>query len=178
MSSSPASMMISQSLPTAMQHPHIPYPDPQPHPGFHQPLKHSHRHHQNLQPYYVHHAPYGHPYLAKHHHPPTQQPPCQLQQQQQQQNSFPSMPAEQAPYESPTCFSADTFERSYQVGPVLGKGGFGVVYAGIRISDGRHVALKHVAKAKITEYGQVSDKFIFLKTYFCIYQSATNWKVL
>jgi hypothetical protein len=30
-----------------------------------------------------------------------------------------------------------------------------VVYAGIRISDGRHVALKHVAKAKITEYGQV-----------------------
>ena len=50
----------------------------------------------------------------------------------------------------------DVFERKYQVGPVLGKGGFGVVYAGIRNSDGLHVALKHVSKAKIFEYGQVS----------------------
>ena len=49
----------------------------------------------------------------------------------------------------------DVFERKYQVGPVLGKGGFGVVYAGIRNSDGLHVALKHVSKAKIFEYGQV-----------------------
>ena len=37
----------------------------------------------------------------------------------------------------------------------MGKGGFGVVYAGIRNSDGLHVALKHVSKAKISEYGQV-----------------------
>lgn len=49
----------------------------------------------------------------------------------------------------------DVFERKYQVGHVLGKGGFGVVYAGIRNSDGLHVALKHVSKAKISEYGQV-----------------------
>ena len=52
----------------------------------------------------------------------------------------------------------DVFERKYQVGPVLGKGGFGVVYAGIRNSDGLHVALKHVSKAKIFEYGQVSKE--------------------
>ena len=65
------------------------------------------------------------------------------------------------PTDSPVIFNNDTFERSYQVGPVLGKGGFGVVYAGIRISDGRHVALKHVAKAKITEYGQVPPFVIF-----------------
>ena len=49
----------------------------------------------------------------------------------------------------------DLFERKYQVGHVLGKGGFGVVYAGIRNSDGLHVALKHVSKTKISEYGQV-----------------------
>ena len=160
-------MMVSQSLPTSIQFPHyIPnsYPDPnhpQQHPSFHQTLKHNYRHHQN-QPYYVPHAPYVHPYLAKHHHPPpvSQQPmpQCQQQQQlqqQQQQPSYPQMPVDQAPPEIQASFNTDTFERSYQVGPVLGKGGFGVVYAGIRISDGRHVALKHVAKAKITEYGQV-----------------------
>ena len=63
----------------------------------------------------------------------------------------------------------DVFERKYQVGPVLGKGGFGVVYAGIRNSDGLHVALKHVSKAKIFEYGQVSkapDDFPYIPTIF------------
>ena len=58
----------------------------------------------------------------------------------------------------------DLFERKYQVGHVLGKGGFGVVYAGIRNSDGLQVALKHVSKAKISEYGQVN----FLLCHFLI----------
>lgn len=63
--------------------------------------------------------------------------------------------------------SADQFERQYKVGPVLGKGGFGVVYAGVRCRDGHKVAIKHVAKLKIKEWGKVRLFFSF----FQIFQS-------
>ena len=45
----------------------------------------------------------------------------------------------------------------YQVGVLLGKGGFGEVYAGTRNRDGLNVALKRLAKSKIRSFGQVSD---------------------
>uniref|UniRef100_A0A672UNC6 non-specific serine/threonine protein kinase n=1 Tax=Strigops habroptila TaxID=2489341 RepID=A0A672UNC6_STRHB len=48
----------------------------------------------------------------------------------------------------------EPLERLYRVEPLLGRGGFGSIYSGVRLSDGAPVAIKRVARERISSWGE------------------------
>ena len=68
----------------------------------------------------------------------------------------------EAPLESPTkdCQfyspSTSSFDSLYSLTCQVGRGGFGVVYEGLRKEEGGTVAVKYVWKDRVRRWGQVS----------------------
>nr|CAB3264885.1 serine/threonine-protein kinase pim-3-like [Phallusia mammillata] len=54
----------------------------------------------------------------------------------------------------------EPFEKTYQVGKVLGSGGFGVVYSGVRLIDNMPVAIKHIARSRVKVWGQINGQSV------------------
>ncbi|KAM8986088.1 serine/threonine-protein kinase pim-1-like [Ara ararauna] len=48
----------------------------------------------------------------------------------------------------------ETMERLYRAGALLGKGGFGSVYSGVRLADNTPVAMKRVPRERISSWGE------------------------
>lgn len=57
----------------------------------------------------------------------------------------------------------DLHMKHYNVGHLLGSGGFGTVYAGIHRKDSKPVAIKHIRKNKIKKWGHINEHAVPLE---------------
>ncbi|KJH52706.1 kinase domain protein [Dictyocaulus viviparus] len=55
------------------------------------------------------------------------------------------------------------FKRQYKLGAELGRGGFGTVYCGFRISDNLNVACKYVMRSNVTEWACLDGRMVPLE---------------
>ncbi|XP_063282774.1 serine/threonine-protein kinase pim-3-like [Pelobates fuscus] len=72
----------------------------------------------------------------------------------------------------------EPFENCYRVGQVIGAGGFGTVYSGVRIADDLPVAIKHVARNRISELKQMNGTLVPLEVYLLKKVSTGNRGVI
>ncbi|XP_055984579.1 serine/threonine-protein kinase pim-2 [Sorex fumeus] len=65
----------------------------------------------------------------------------------------------------------EAFEAEYCLGPILGKGGFGTVFAGHRVSDRLQVAIKVIPRNRVLDWSPMPDSGT------CPLEVALLWKV-
>ena len=59
----------------------------------------------------------------------------------------------------------DDFHENYSLGAILGRGGFGTVYAAVRNRDGLAVAVKHILRNRVQSWGKVRILYLLKKLF-------------